>query len=228
MTKDPKWFDNPAITDQMWPATIETLLMTAWSTALAVLIGLPLGIWLYSTRRSGRNGNLFMRIFYYLLSAIVDVSRSIPYIILVIALIPIARFVVGSALGWQATVVSLTIGAIPFYARLVENALREVSEGKIEAALMMGASSGQVVRQVYIPEAKPGLIGAATVTSVTLVSYTAMAGAVGGGGLGALAISYGYQRYQLDTMLACIIVLVLIVTIIQITGNIWARVVDHR
>ncbi|AMT94670.1 metal ABC transporter permease [Brevibacterium linens] len=228
MTEDPKWFDNPAITDQMWPATIETLLMTAWSTALAVLIGLPLGIWLYSTRRSGRNGNLFMRIFYYLLSAIVDVSRSIPYIILVIALIPIARFVVGSALGWQATVVSLTIGAIPFYARLVENALREVSEGKIEAALMMGASSGQVVRQVYIPEAKPGLIGAATVTSVTLVSYTAMAGAVGGGGLGALAISYGYQRYQLDTMLACIIVLVLIVTIIQITGNIWARVVDHR
>jgi D-methionine transport system permease protein len=228
MTEDPKWFDNPAITDQMWPATIETLLMTAWSTALAVLIGLPLGIWLYSTRRSGRNGNLFMRIFYYLLSAVVDVSRSIPYIILVIALIPIARFVVGSALGWQATVVSLTIGAIPFYARLVENALREVSEGKIEAALMMGASSGQVVRQVYIPEAKPGLIGAATVTSVTLVSYTAMAGAVGGGGLGALAISYGYQRYQLDTMLACIIVLVLIVTIIQITGNIWARVVDHR
>jgi D-methionine transport system permease protein len=158
MTEDPKWFDNPAITDQMWPATIETLLMTAWSTALAVLIGLPLGIWLYSTRRSGRNGNLFMRIFYYLLSAVVDVSRSIPYIILVIALIPIARFVVGSALGWQATVVSLTIGAIPFYARLVENALREVSEGKIEAALMMGASSGQVVRQVYIPEAKPGLI----------------------------------------------------------------------
>ena len=123
---------------------------------------------------------------------------------------------------------SLTIGAIPFYARLVENSLREVSEGKIEAALMMGASNGQVVRQVYVPEAKPGLIGAATVTSVTLVSYTAMAGAVGGGGLGALAISYGYQRYQGDTMIACIIVLVLIVTIIQFIGDRLARMVDHR
>lgn len=135
---------------------------------------------------------------------------------------------VGTALGWQATVVALTVGAIPFYARLVENALREVSEGKVEAALMMGASNRQVIRQVYIPEALPGLIGAATVTAVTLVSYTAMAGAVGGGGLGALAISYGYQRYQSDTMLACIIVLVLIVALIQFTGDRISRLVDHR
>ncbi|WP_152347398.1 methionine ABC transporter permease [Brevibacterium sp. CFH 10365] len=222
---DPTWFDNPAITDQMWPATIETLLMTAWSTGLAVLFGLPLGIWLFTASKGGLNSN---PVVYRMLSFIVDITRSIPFIILIIALIPFARFVVGSALGWQATVVSLTIGAIPFYARLVENSLREVSEGKIEAALMMGASNGQVTRQVYVPEALPGLIGAATVTSVTLVSYTAMAGAVGGGGLGALAISYGYQRYQADTMIACIIVLVLIVTIIQFVGDRLARAVDHR
>ena len=165
---------------------------------------------------------------YRALSLIVDITRSIPFIILIIALIPFTRFMVGTALGWQATVVALTVGAIPFYARLVENALREVSEGKVEAALMMGASNGQVIRQVYVPEALPGLIGAATVTAVTLVSYTAMAGAVGGGGLGALAISYGYQRYQSDTMLACIIVLVLIVALIQFTGDRISRLVDHR
>lgn len=222
---DPIWFDNPAITDQMLPATIETLLMTLWSTGLAVLLGLPLGIWLFSTSKGGLSTH---PVLYRVLSLVVDITRSIPFIILIIALIPFTRFMVGTALGWQATVVSLTVGAIPFYARLVENALREVSDGKVEAALMMGASRGQVVRQVYIPEALPGLIGAATVTSVTLVSYTAMAGAVGGGGLGALAISYGYQRYQSDTMLACIIVLVAIVGLIQLIGDRVARLVDHR
>ena len=222
---DPMWFDNPAITDQMWPATIETLLMTLWSTGLAVLLGLPLGIWLFTTSKGGLNSH---PVLYRELSLIVAITRSIPFIILIIALIPFSRFMVGTALGWQATVVALTVGAIPFYARLVENALREVSEGKVEAALMMGASNGQVIRQVYVPEALPGLIGAATVTAVTLVSYTAMAGAVGGGGLGALAISYGYQRYQSDTMLACIIVLVLIVALIQFTGDRISRLVDHR
>lgn len=222
---DPTWLNNPAITEQMWPATIDTLLMTAWSTGLAVLIGLPLGIWLFNASKNGLTSNTT---FYRVLAFVVDFTRSIPFIILIIALIPFARFVVGTALGWQATVVSLTVGAIPFYARLVENSLREVSEGKIEAALMMGASNGQVVRQVYVPEALPSLIGAATVTSVTLVGYTAMAGAVGGGGLGALAISYGYQRYQSDTMIACIIVLVVIVALIQLLGDKLAQVVDHR
>ncbi len=222
---DPMWFDNPAITQQMLPATIETLLMTAWSTGLAVLLGLPLGIWLFTSSTGGIKAR---PVLYRVLSLIVDITRSIPFIILIIALIPFTRFMVGTALGWQATVVALTVGAIPFYARLVENSLREVAEGKVEAALMMGASNGQVIRQVYVPEALPGLIGAATVTAVTLVSYTAMAGAVGGGGLGALAISYGYQRYQSDTMLACIIVLVLIVAVIQFLGDRLAHLVDHR
>ena len=119
---DPTWFDNPAITDQMWPATIETLLMTAWSTGLAVLIGLPLGIWLFTASKGGLNSN---PVVYRVLSFIVDVTRSIPFIILIIALIPFARFVVGSALGWQATVVSLTIGAIPFYAQIGRASCRE-------------------------------------------------------------------------------------------------------
>ena len=145
-----------------------------------------------------------------------------------IAIIPFTRFVVGSALGWQATVVPLAIGAIPFFARLVEAALREVAGGKIEAVQMMGATNFQIIRQVLIPEALPGLISAATVTAVNLVSYTAMAGAVGGGGLGALAISYGYQRYQGDVMIACIVLLVAVVVIIQRVGDWLARLVDHR
>ena len=145
-----------------------------------------------------------------------------------IAIIPFTRFVVGTALGWQATVVPLAIGAIPFFARLVEVALREVASGKIEAVQMMGATNFQIIRQVLIPEALPGLISAVTVTAVNLVSYTAMAGAVGGGGLGALAISYGYQRYQGDVMIACIVLLVAIVVIIQRVGDWLARRVDHR
>src|SRR5699024_8046607 len=137
-------------------------------------------------------------------------------------------FVVGSALGWQATVVSLTIGAIPFYARLVENSLREVSEGKIEAALMMGASNGQVVRQVYVPEAKPGLIGAATVTSVTLVSSTAMAAGHGGSGHRPHPIAHGCQHDQGHTMVACSIRHVLIVPTVHIVGPRLARIVHQR
>ncbi|MCG7301504.1 ABC transporter permease [Brevibacterium ravenspurgense] len=221
----PRWLNNPAITKDLLPATIETLQMTVFSTLFAVLLGLPLGIWLWVTAKGSLAPQLMV---HRIVSAIVDFGRSIPFIILMIAIIPFTRFVVGTALGWQATVVPLAIGAIPFFARLVEVALREVAGGKIEAVQMMGATNFQIIRQVLIPEALPGLISAVTVTAVNLVSYTAMAGAVGGGGLGALAISYGYQRYQGDVMIACIVLLVAIVVIIQRLGDWLARRVDHR
>ena len=221
----PRWLNNPAITKDLLPATIETLQMTVFSTLFAVLLGLPLGIWLWVTAKGSLAPQLMV---HRIVSAIVDFGRSIPFIILMIAIIPFTRFVVGTALGWQATVVPLAIGAIPFFARLVEVALREVASGKIEAVQMMGATNFQIIRQVLIPEALPGLISAVTVTAVNLVSYTAMAGAVGGGGLGALAISYGYQRYQGDVMIACIVLLVAIVVIIQRLGDWLARRVDHR
>ena len=219
------WLNNPVIANELWPAFCETLLMTLLSAVFSVALGLPLGILLWRTAKNSLSPN---PVLYRILSTIVDIGRSIPFIILMIALIPFTRFMVGTALGWYATVEPLTVGAIPFYARLVEAALREVSTGKIEAVTMMGASSGQIIRQVMIPEALPGLVSAATVTTVTLVGYTAMAGAAGGGGVGALAISYGYQRYQGDTMLVCIIVLVALVGVLQFVGDRIAHAVDHR
>ena len=221
----PTWLENPAIRVELWPALGDTLLMTLFATFFAIIAGLPLGIWLFMTAKDSLAANTVV---YRIVSALVDLGRSIPFIILMIALIPFARFITDSALGWQAAVVSLTISAIPFYARLVEAALREVSAGKIEAVQMMGASRWQLILQVLVPEALPGLVSGATVTSVALVGYTAMAGAVGGGGLGALAISYGYQRYQTDTMIACIVLLVACVALIQLLGDLLARSVDHR
>ena len=208
------WFNNPVIRDSLWPATQETLLMTVFSSAFAVLLGLPLGIWVWMTSKGGLAPN---PVIHRIISSIVDLGRSIPFIILIIALIPFTRFMVGKAIGWEATVVPLAVGAIPFFARLAESAMREVATGKIEAVQMMGATNGQIVRQVMIPEAMPAL-----------VSYTAMAGAVGGGGLGALAMNYGYSQYQTDTMLACIIVVVAIVIAIQMFGDWLARRVNHR
>lgn len=222
---DQVFLDNPVFQNQLGPATLETVLMTLATTIVVALLGLPLGVLLHNL---GPKGLSPAPAAYQVISLIVDIGRSIPFIILMIALIPFTRFMVGSALGWQAAVVPLSVGAIPFFARLVENALREVSSGKVEAVQMMGASTGHITRQVLVREAMPGIVGALTVTVVTLISYTAMAGAVGGGGLGALAISYGYQRYQTDTMLACVILLVLLVGIVQLTGNWLARVIDHR
>ena len=222
---DATWFNNPAITSELLPALGETLAMTAWATVISVTLGLPLGIWLFVTTPHSLAPN---RTVHQIVSTIVDIGRSIPFIVLIVAIIPFTRLLVGTALGWKAAVVALTLSAIPFYARLVENALHEVSAGKIEAAQMMGASRRQIISQVLVREALPGLIGAATVTAVALVNYTAMAGAVGGGGLGDLAIAYGYNRYQGDVMIACIVLLVLVVGLIQFTGDRLARLVDHR
>nr|WP_237089962.1 methionine ABC transporter permease [Nesterenkonia sp. PF2B19] len=220
-----RFLDNPVFHNQLPDAVLETIFMTAATAVIVAIFGLPLGILLHNLGPKGLSPNSPV---YRVVSLVVDIGRSIPFIVLMISLIPFTRFMVGTALGWQAAVVPLSIGAIPFFARLVENALREVSSGKVEAVKMMGASSGHIMRQVQVREGLPGIVGGFTVTVVALISYTAMAGAIGGGGLGALAYNYGYQRYQGDTMLACVILLVIIVAVVQWVGDRVARGIDHR
>ena len=215
------WFDNPAIQNKLGYALVETLAMTFVSGAITVILGLLLGLALVSTGKRGQFRNPTL---YWVLSQIVNIGRSMPFIILMVALIPLTRLLVGTSLGWQAACVPLTIGAIPFYARLVET----VDHGKVEAALMMGASGLQITWGVLVREALPILIQSATVTIITLLGYSAMAGAVGGGGVGDLAIQYGYQRNQVDVMVITVVVIVGIVGIIQLVGDMLSRLVNHR
>ena len=222
---DGTWLDNPVIREGLMDATVETLYMTGVAALLTVLLGLPLGLVLQVTGPDGLEPRPGLN---KALGLVVNVGRSLPFLILMIAIIPFTRFVAGTTLGASAAIVPLTVGAIPFFARLVENAVREVSAGKVEAALMMGSTRSQVVRAVLVPEALPAIVGGITVTVVTLLSYTAMAGAVGGGGLGALAINYGYQRFQGDVMVVTVAVLVILVQLIQLLGDLVVRRVDHR
>lgn len=217
---------NPGITKAMWPATVETMQMVAISSVVTVIIGLFVGILLHVT---GRTGLAPVRWFNVILAGIiVNITRSIPFAILMVALIPFAAIVVGTSMGPIAASVSLTIGTVPFFARLVETALREVASGKIDAALVMGSTRMQVIRKVMVPEALPGIISAVTTTVVTIIGYSAMAGLVGGGGLGRLAYNYGYTRYQFDIMLVTIVIIVVMVQIVQIFGDWMTRKVDHR
>ncbi|SPT55046.1 Methionine import system permease protein MetP [Actinomyces bovis] len=222
---DRTWLNNPVIQTKLWPATFETLAMTIVSSVLVIALGLLLGIALVTTGPRGRHPNQAL---YQVLSQLVNIGRSMPFIILLVLLLPLTRMLVGTSLGWQAASVPLTIGAIPFYARMVETALNNVEQGKVEAALMMGASSSQITWGVLVREAMPVLIQSATVTLITLLGYSAMAGAVGGGGLGDLAIQYGHQRSQPDVIWCTVILILLIVAIIQVIGDLLSRAVDHR
>ncbi|MFD2369590.1 methionine ABC transporter permease [Brevibacillus sp. GCM10020057] len=196
--------------------TLATLTMLGFSTLFAVLIGLPVGIILFLTSRGQLLEN---RAFYSAASVVVNVLRSVPFIILMILLIPFTKLIVGTSLGVLGAIPPLVIGAAPFFARLVETSLREVDRGVIEAAQSMGASNWQIVWNVLLPEARSGLIAAITITTVTLVSYTAMSGVIGGGGLGDLAIRYGYQRFQTDVMIVTVIILLVLVQILQTLGD---------
>ncbi|MDO5721325.1 MAG: methionine ABC transporter permease [Actinomycetaceae bacterium] len=220
-----RWFSNPVIAQTYWEAVWETLAMTGLSSLVTVLLGLPLGLLLVATRRDGLLPN---RSLHHTLALIVNIGRSIPFIILIIAILPVTRFIAGSTLGWKAAVVPLTIGAIPFFARLVETAILGVDAGKIEAAHMMGARRWQIMAGVQVREAMPALIQSITVLVITLVGYSAMAGAIGGGGLGQLAMNYGYQRYQDDVMILAVVGILLIVQLIQVIGDMCSRLVDHR
>ncbi|MCI7456223.1 methionine ABC transporter permease [Actinomyces urogenitalis] len=223
--EDGTWFERKVIQRKLVSATMETLGMTFVSGALTIVFGLLLGLALVSTGKRGQHRN---RAVYEVLSQIVNFGRSMPFIILLVAIMSFTRFLLGTSIGWQAACVPLTVGAIPFYARLVETAIYDVDHGKVEAALMMGASGRQITWGVLVREALPTLISSATVTIVTLLGYSAMAGTVGGGGLGDLAIQYGHNRNWTDVIIITVIVIAVIVAIIQVLGDALARLADHR
>ena len=220
------WFNNPALQKALLPAIWETLLMMGISSLATVLIGLPLGVVLYVTQKGALGENRALN--FVLSNIVVNITRSIPYAILMLALIPFTRWIVGTSLGPIAASVSLAIAAIPFFARLVETALREVHPGKLDAAHAMGSSKMQSITKVLIPEALPGLVAGITTTVVTIIGYSAMAGLVGGGGLGRLAYNYGFQRFSPDVMVITVILIVILVQGVQYLGDRISRAVDHR
>lgn len=203
----------------------ETLYMVAVSTAIAAAVGIPLGILLVVTEKGRILASPAVN---KPLAVIVNTIRSIPFIILMVAIIPLTRIIAGTSIGTTAAIVPLTIAAIPYTARMVETSIREIPAGLVEAAESMGATPLQIIRKVLFPEALPSIIEIMTVVIVTLIGSSAMAGTIGGGGLGDLAIRYGYQRFQADVMLATIIVLVVIVQAMQLTGNWFARRADKK
>ncbi|MCE7079750.1 ABC transporter permease [Streptomyces sp. ST2-7A] len=205
--------------------TLDTLHMVGWSGLIALVGGLPLGVLLVLTDRGGLLAN---RPVNKLLGTVVNIGRSLPFIILLVALIPFTRLLVGTSIGPTAAIVPLAVGAIPFLARLVETAVREVDHGLVEAALAMGGSTVTVVRGVLLPQALPSLVAGLTTTVIVLIGYSAMAGAVGGGGLGTLALTYGYQRFETDFMLLIVAVLIVLVTVVQLAGDLVVRALNRR
>jgi D-methionine transport system permease protein len=206
-------------------ATIDTLLMLGGSMVLTVILGVPLGVLLYLSGKGRLAANPVLNA---VLSFVVNVLRSVPFIILLIVMLPVTVLLVGTSLGVAGAIPPLVVGAAPFYARLVETALREVDKGVVEATQAMGGSTFQIVTRALLPEAIPGIIAGATVTAIALVSYTAMAGVVGAGVLGDLAIRFGYQRFQTDVMAVTVVLLLILVQILQMIGDRLVAKVSHR
>jgi D-methionine transport system permease protein len=202
-------------------ASLDTLTMLGGSLIFTILLGLPLGVLLFLT---ARRQLLEQPILYAALSFIVNVLRSVPFVILLIVMIPFTVLIAGTSLGVAGAIPPLVVGATPFFARLVETALREVDRGIIEAAQAMGADTKQIVFGALLPEARPGILAGVTVTAITLVSYAAMSGVIGGGGLGDLAIRFGYQRFQTDVMVVTVLLLLALVQVLQMVGD---RLVIH-
>ena len=206
-------------------AFLETIYMVGVSLAVALLIGLPLGVLLFTTTR-----NLFFEngIVNRSLGFAVNIVRSIPFIILLVALLPLTHLLTGSTIAPRAASVSLSVSAIPFFARIVETALREIDRGVIEAAIAVGATPWMIIKDVLLPEAKPGIIQGLTLTTISLIGYSAMAGTIGGGGIGDLAIRYGYYRYDNTVMITTIVVLICLVQLIQMVGDKVSYMVNKR
>ena len=215
-----RWLPNVDWTEIGY-ASLDTLNMLGGSLLFTVLLGLPLGVLLFLC---GPRQLFEQKALYALLSLLVNVLRSVPFVILLILMIPLTVLITGTSLGVAGAIPPLVVGATPFFARLVETALREVDRGIIEATQAMGASTRQIIFRALLPEARPGIIAAITVTAITLVSYTAMAGVVGAGGLGDLAIRFGYQRFQTDVMLVTVVLMLLLVQLLQSLGD---RLVQH-
>ncbi len=216
---------SPQIINLLIQGVGETLQMTVISTIASMIIGIPLGVILVVTSKGHILANKFIN---NILGAIVNAGRSIPFIILMVAIIPFTRMVVGTSIGTTAACVPLTLSAIPFLARLVETSIKEVNFGVIEAAQTMGASPFQIIKKVLLPESKSNIVDNVTVLVVNLISYSAMAGAIGGGGLGDIAIRYGYQRFQGDVMIATIIILIVMVQVCQMIGDTISRRLNHK
>jgi D-methionine transport system permease protein len=206
-------------------AAWETIYLTVISTAISYVIGVPLGLVLCVTDRDGIYPIIWLN---KILSVLVNIFRSIPFIILMVAMFPVARFVVGTSVGNKALIFSLVVGAAPYIARMVESSVKEVNHGIIEAAQAMGTSNMGIILKVLIPEAKPSLIVGAVISTVTVLSYTAMAGTVGAGGLGRIAIAYGHQRFSPDITWVCMILTIIIVQVIQELGMLLAHKTDKR
>lgn len=216
---------SPELIRMIWSSLLDTLAMVGLSGLFGTLIGLPLGIFLATSR----SGELFAApVANRIIGVIVNATRSTPFIILVVAIVPLTRLLVGTSIGTAAATVPLTIAAIPFIARVIEAAIREVDHGLIEAARAFGASPLQIVRKVLLPEAMPAVTMALTLTIVSLLGYSAMVGAVGGGGLGDLGIRYGYQRFMPEVMLTVVLVLIALVQGVQTLGDTLARKLDRR
>ncbi len=203
----------------------ETLYMIGVSGLLAASLGIPLGVMLHVTARGGLIQSLWLN---RVAGFIVNAARSTPFIILMVAVIPLTRFLVGRSIGTSAAIVPLALAALPFMGRIVEGALKEVSPGVVEAAQAMGASPAQIIFKVLFPEAIPGLVRGVTLMLVNLVGYSAMAGVIGGGGLGDVAIRFGHQRFRPDVMLATVIIMIALVQVIQVTGDFIAQRIKRR
>ncbi|WP_432030287.1 methionine ABC transporter permease [Streptomyces sp. 1222.5] len=212
---------QPVLSQACW----DTLYMVGWSTLIAVVGGLPLGILLVLTDRDGQLRNVVVN---KVIGQIVNVARSMPFIILMVALMTFTRWITGTTIGREAAIVPLAIGAIPFFARLVEMSVREVDGGLVEAVQSMGGSTWKVVRSVLVPEALPSLISGATTTIIALIGYSAMAGTVGAGGLGDVAVRYGYQRFETGMMWITVAILAVVISLLQVVGDFAARSLHRR
>jgi D-methionine transport system permease protein len=206
-------------------AFMQTIYMIVISLAIAIVIGLPVGILLFVTDKGLFLQNRFIQV---AMGFLVNLIRSIPFIILLVALIPLTDFIVGSTIGPTAASVSLSVAAIPFFARIVETALREIDKGVIEAAIAAGATPTMIIKDVLLLEARSGIISGITLTLISLIGFSAMAGTVGGGGIGDLAIRFGYYRYDNTIMIATVVILIVLVQVIQLLGDYIAKVVDKR
>ena len=210
-------------------STLQTLQRVFFSTIFSILLGLPLGILLCVTRPEEHGGIMPKPVLNSILDKIVNVLRSFPFIILMIILFPLSRLLVGTTIGTTATIVPLSIAAAPFAARVIETSLKEVDTGVVQAARSMGSTNRQIIFKVMIPEAMPSLVSGVTLTIINLVGYSAMAGAIGGGGLGDLAIRYGYQRTRTDVMIVAVVIILVLVELIQFIGNkISAQILSKR
>ena len=211
----------------VWPSTLQTLAMVLTSTVFSILLGLPLGILLCVT--DPVSGIMPKPILYQVLTRIVNALRSFPFMILMILLFPLSRLIIGTSIGTAATIVPLSIAAAPFVARIIETALKEVDPGVVQAARAMGSTNSQIIIKVLLPEALPSLVSGVTLTIINLIGYSAMSGAIGGGGLGDLAIRYGYQRNQPMVMIPAVIIILIMVEVIQLIGSrISARLMAKR